>query len=551
MREAGAAATLPQLQRGEADTSPSGDGDEDDQTCPTCGGEAIVDGEVCGTCNGSGSIMREADPKTKTCPVCKGKGKIAGGLPCKACDGKGVVPVDWKPAPPSDGPPWAKGKEAEAFAGMMARINALEDGLRETASLRESKPGSMAAVYSNPTRVRTSDGREGYKVVLIREGKGNAEDDNWYTSGAIKEMCESGVAEGMQAYANHPDLEEEENRPERDVKHLVGSYADVTFKEAGGKPRAEAVFVPLSTDENHPTYGWVVTLAEAASKSTAPQPLCGISLYGFSAGDFGQRPDLSEGRVVTLIRPTSGDVVTNAGAGGEFVRRLMESARRLRRATTTERTEPMEIGTFKTQMAEALKTLREADTDEKRTTAMKEVERLEGEASKIDAPAAMPSTVEAMTEAAPALVKTLREAATKKVEEEKEALATQLREAQAKLSEADTFISGITDVQGLVKAIREAGVTDEVEVRHFVHQAKVRKLSEAADVKDMVEGERAYVKAQEDKQLKALREAMNAYDLPEVEGAFGRTPEGGDTTGTGGVDLLRESGVPLKTPTAA
>jgi membrane protein involved in colicin uptake len=202
-------------------------------------------------------------------------------------------------------------------------------------------------------------------------------------------------------------------------------------------------------------------------------------------------------------------------------------------------------------MAEALKKLREADNDESRTTAMKEVERLEGEASKIDAPAAMPSTVEAMTEAAPALVKTLREAATKKVEEEKEALATQLREAQAKLGEADTFISGITDVQGLVKAIREAGVTDEVEVRHFVHQAKVRKLSEAADVKDMVEGERAYVKAQEEKQLKALREAMNAYDLPEVEGAFGRTPEGGDTTGTGGVDLLRESGVPLKTPTAA
>jgi hypothetical protein len=442
--------------------------------------------------------------------------------------------------------------QTKETASLVERVASLEDSLKPERLLRESKPGVLNATYSTPTRVTTQGGKEGYQVVLIREGKGNAEDGNWYTGDAIREMCESGVAEGMQAYANHPDLEEEQNRPERDVKQLVGSYADVTFSESGGSPRAEAVFVPLTTDESHPTYGWVVTLAEAASSSTGPQPLCGISLYGLSAGDYGSRPDGSEGRVVTMIRPTSGDVVTNAGAGGGFIRKLMqESARRLRRGTQNNREdEPMQIGEFRTQMAEALKKLSEADSDEQRTEANAAIKLLEAEAVKIDAPPSAPDSIEALTEAAPALVTQLREAAKAEAATESDALKTQLADAQARLGEADKFITGITDVQGIAAALREAGVKDDTDVgraemRHFVQNAKILGLKEKADIVEMVETERAYRKSQEDAQIERLRES---YDLPEVEGVFGRTPE---PAPDGGEAFLRESGIPTKTPASA
>jgi hypothetical protein len=354
----------------------------------------------------------------------------------------------------------------------------------------------------------------------------------------------------MQAFANHPDLQEEIDRPERDVKQLVGSYADVTFSESGGVPRASAVFVPLTTDENHPTYGWVVTLAEAASNNTGPQPLAGISLYGLAAGEPGTRPDGSEGRMVTLIRPNSGDVVTNAGAGGEFVRRaLRESARHLRRANTG-KDEPMQLGTFRTQMSEALAKLSEATSDEQRTAAMEAVTALQAEAGKIDAPPAAPDSIEALTESAPALVAKLRETAKAEADATAETLREQLKEAQAKNAEADQFISRITEVQSIGATLREAGVTDDKDLRHFAQQAKVLGLKEAADIKEMVETERAYQKSKEDATLAKIREAMELMDLPEVEGVLSRTPEGGGA-GDGGAEFMRESGIPLKTPVTA
>ena len=562
LREAGAASTMPALVRGTGDDDPNigtsagdgtgtstdanDDGTSDIQTtpCPTCGGTGVDAGELCTTCKGSGQAqdpddiqdMSEADGDTKQCPVCGGDGKIGASLPCNACKGTGTVPSDWAPKPKT-GNPFAKSKEAQdVFAAMEERLAALESKLSSDKSLRESKPDFMGSTFDTMTRVTNSQGQQGYEVVLIREGLGNESDNNWYTGAAIKEMCESGRAEGMQAYANHPDLEEEELRPERDVRHLIGVHTDVKFAEANGKGVAKSVFDPLNTNEKHPTYGWVTTLAEAAVRNKGPQPLVGWSLYGLSGGDIGTRPDGSEGRVVDLIMPTSGDMVTNAGAGGEFARNLMiESARRLRRANTPTQEEPMLVSV---KMAEAKKALREATTDEARDAALQTLDAVEKEVA----------ALEVKPQEAVAGTAVLTEAAIAKVREA--ALAEQageLDELRVKLREANGALGTVADVMNIDTVLRANGVEDDVERKYFTAQARQRGLREAEDIKDLVETERAYQAKQENDMLARVREAMGD-DYPQVEGAvggFALTP-----ASDGGVAALREAGIPTKEPVA-
>ncbi len=641
----------------DAKSGTSGDGDEDDTTCQTCDGTGVDNGEICGTCNGSGSQMKEAASVDKTCPTCKGDGKILGNQrDCPDCTGKGkvtaakfaaltesefgrdvadlratdFVPASWQgdglreatvralsekdystatrvafaksgkaipirndkgdivggAYPIADGgdvddavhafgrnptptvkahiiknaekvgaadkiPDAWKGGSKES-ADVRERLAALEEALAkvagQNAAIREAHPDHLNAQFSGMTRVTNSHGQPGYQVTLIREGLGNQVDGNWYTDAAIRDMCESGRAEGMQAYANHPDLEEEHTRPERDVRHLIGAHTDVRYVKEGDRGTAQAVFVPITTDDKHPTYGWVNTLAEAAARSPQSQPLVGWSLYGTSAGEEGTRPDGSEGRMVDLIMPTSGDMVTNAGAGGEFARRLMLESARRRRVPNDRKDQPMKMGEFRTQMAEALSKFREATSDEDHTAANAEIERLQTEAAKIDAPPQAPDSIEALTESAPALVASLRESAKSEAADELTRLREEAAQTAAKLKEAEKFIGGITEVRDLADAIREAGVTDPGEIKAYCQQARTLGLREAADIKDMVETDRAAQKAREDALMARLREAT--ADLPLVEGIFERTPEGSGPS-DGGAALLREAGLPVKTPAAA
>lgn len=430
-----------------------------------------------------------------------------------------------------DKPPWLKESE-EVEGSVLERLEALEKDGAILRRLAEAKPASMTPTFSQPVRVKTSSGQDGYQVVLIREGKGNNADDQWYTSDCIQELCESGVAEGMQAYANHPDLEEEEKRPERDVKQLVGTYHDVKYVKEGNVARANAIFVPLSLDENNPQYGWVVTLAEAASRSTAPQPICGISLYGLSAGDDCERPDGSVGRMVSMIRPSSGDIVTNAGAGGGFIRQLIESARA--RKNQIKEMDPMQAAAFQQSYRDAAKRVREAASDEEREEAIKALEALETES--LDR---VPDSIEQLREAAPKLVDEL--IAQTKAEASQD--VGKLTDENTRLRET---VSGITDVIAINDALHAAGVEDPIQLRHFAAEAQKRGLREADPIKQMVEDERAYQKQQSDALLASMRESVSLDDLDlGVVGAIGRVPVPAGVA-DGGVEQMREVGIPLK-----
>lgn len=162
-----------------------------------------------------------------------------------------------------------------------------------------------------------------YEATIVREGPGNPSDSNYYTPEALREAVRTGLFEGLQAYANHPTATEERDRPERDVRALVGHFREARFI-AGHPAEVRAKFIPVSGAG----YEWVTSLIESALAAPKNRPLIGISIDG-----YGHAPDQQTigGRTYNMVREVthlgSADIVTRAGAGGMFHRRLQEAWR--------------------------------------------------------------------------------------------------------------------------------------------------------------------------------------------------------------------------------
>jgi len=188
---------------------------------------------------------------------------------------------------------------------------------------RKAKPARESTrfrVELRETDVRKSGGA--FEATVLREGPGNPEDKNAYSREALRGAVGSGRFEGLQAFADHPTASEERDRPERSVRQLVGHFREAHYVEEGGLGKVKARFVPISG----PGYEWVTSLIESALKAPAGKPLIGISIDG-----YGHAPDTKEinGRTYNLVREIthlgSADIVTRAGAGGMFHRKLSES----------------------------------------------------------------------------------------------------------------------------------------------------------------------------------------------------------------------------------
>jgi hypothetical protein len=233
--------------------------------------------------------------------------------------------------------------------------------------------------------------------------------------------------------------------------------------------------------------------------------------------------------MVSEIHPSSGDIVTNAGAGGEFVRRLMESARNRRavRENDNRRGNRMKLGELQAKVREASKALREADTDEKKTAALTELDELA--AAEVDVET--PTTVEGLAESAPALLASLRESAKVEAAKDAETLREQLREA-TRLNETTAA------AWDTLRILKENEVPEE-DKAWYLNEVSMRGLREAAAIEQFVK--------QNVEREKLLRErAVASYEG--VEGVPGRRPQG---EGDGGLSVLREAGIPIKEPVAA
>ena len=186
-----------------------------------------------------------------------------------------------------------------------------------------------------------------FKVALIQEGMGNLRDAFYYTRKAL----ESGITafEGKKCFADHPSRSDEEDRPERSVRDIVGHFENVHLEEredSGAMLCADLVMLP------DPSFEWARALVRHSleySKKYDGQDFIGLSIN--ASGDAKQmemEKFINEGEVPAEAKPklmkaleegittvrvvdqiadaVSTDLVTEAGARGRVLE-LLESER--------------------------------------------------------------------------------------------------------------------------------------------------------------------------------------------------------------------------------
>ena len=210
---------------------------------------------------------------------------------------------------------------------------------------KESQPSAHGKVYSLlPARFIEAEASEGgphkFRVALIQEGLGNLRDGFYYTKEALASAVEA--FEGRKCYADHPSRSEEQDRPERSVRDIVGHFRDVKLEEGDdgvAMLTAELVMLPGEA------YDWarsLVTQAVEYSKSYQDKELIGLSIN--ANGDATAMPmdqfikeskipkgalpkiqkaqadGLQQVRVVhTITDAVSTDLVTEPGARGKVL----------------------------------------------------------------------------------------------------------------------------------------------------------------------------------------------------------------------------------------
>jgi hypothetical protein len=195
---------------------------------------------------------------------------------------------------------------------------------KASAKKKKSKPAAKLTESASPLLIQVRelrrDGPE-YEATIIREGPGNERDRNYYTRDCLRDAVDRGLFEGLQAYADHPTKAEEVQRPERSIRQLVGSFREARLVE-GQRAEVRAKFAPIAGK----AYSWVRDLIETTIDGDPSRPLIGISIDG-----YGVAPDQQEigGKTYNVVREIaslpSADLVTNAGAGGRFHRKLSEA----------------------------------------------------------------------------------------------------------------------------------------------------------------------------------------------------------------------------------
>ena len=166
-----------------------------------------------------------------------------------------------------------------------------------------------------------------YRVILLREGPGNPRDKHYYTAAAIQQGVD--IFNNLPCYADHPDSVEEEARPERSVRDMVGWFENVTTEQDEVRDNlmmvGDLVTIPGKATD------WVRSLLDGAllKKERNPQ---GPDLVGLSINATGVTTPMEVGdedwnAVTEFVEAKSCDLVTQAGAGGKIVA-LKEALRR-------------------------------------------------------------------------------------------------------------------------------------------------------------------------------------------------------------------------------
>lgn len=209
-----------------------------------------------------------------------------------------------------------------------------ETNFRYVASLRE------ASINETNRTIETC---------IIQEGLGNLGDLHFYTKEALKSAPP--IFDGEKIYADHPSRSEETDRPERTTRDNLGYHSDVRYGESDlGRGMVYSTVKVLPGD----SYDWAwqqMREAVAYAKKYSNKSFVGVSInangdstevdiddflesYQFPS-DPAVRAKVEEAKaagkqhifvVSNITEAVSADMVTEAGAGGKFVK-LKESNR--------------------------------------------------------------------------------------------------------------------------------------------------------------------------------------------------------------------------------
>lgn len=177
-----------------------------------------------------------------------------------------------------------------------------------------------------------------FRCVLIEEGLGNLRDAYYYSKEAL-ESCVN-LFEGKKIYADHPSMVDDEIRPERSVKDILGHFENVALVENEGRHCLEADVV-IMPDE---PYRWARGLLRSAveyAKKFPDKSFVGLSINASGSAEpkdlnevLREAPEsarlklqraqeeigLTEVKYVSRIDDAvSCDLVTEAGAGGKVL----------------------------------------------------------------------------------------------------------------------------------------------------------------------------------------------------------------------------------------
>ncbi len=157
-------------------------------------------------------------------------------------------------------------------------------------------------------------------VLIIKEGMGNKVDRHFYSAELLHRVAPK--FDGVKAYANHPSKAEEKDRPERDIRDIVGHYHSPKVVMVEGKSAIEAILKINGGD----AYSWawdLVKEAAAFAKKFPAKEYVGISINAWGASHVHEADGEAMNMVDDLTEVQSADIVTAAGAGGGF--RLREA----------------------------------------------------------------------------------------------------------------------------------------------------------------------------------------------------------------------------------
>ncbi len=177
-----------------------------------------------------------------------------------------------------------------------------------------------AASYDPQTRTA--------EVIVIEVGRGNARDKHYYGADTITQAAKDQVFEGAQAYADHPSLQEDIDRPERSVRDLFGYYYNTRVTEVR-KPDGTRVPALAASLKIQAGADWAIGLIQEAidyNKRFPTKTYVGISIN--ADGDVS--PAIVDNEQVNYVHRIteafSADMVTKPARGGKFLA-LVESDR--------------------------------------------------------------------------------------------------------------------------------------------------------------------------------------------------------------------------------